>query len=244
MDSLIIAAVAFAPGLFWLWYFFRKDKLHPEPVYLIRKCFLWGMAAIIPASFLELSFGFVSSFWQFVFVAPIIEELIKFWIVRGAVYERVEFDEPVDGIVYAAAAALGFATAENVLYLFQAYRTSAGTVATLAIIRAFLSVPGHALWSAMWGYALGFAKFSDPKRGRDLVIKGLLLAMFFHGLFNLVCISGPLFALGMLIVVPIFWSVVNRRIHEALAASPFTNVSSKPAPPGPSDLSEEGSEKD
>ncbi len=73
----LIIAVAFAPGLFWLWYFFRKDKLHPEPLYLIRKCFLWGMAAIIPAGFFELSFGFVSSFWQFVFIAPIIEELIK-----------------------------------------------------------------------------------------------------------------------------------------------------------------------
>ena len=243
MDFLIIVAVAFAPGLFWLWYFFRKDKLHPEPLYLIRRCFVWGMAAIVPAGFLELSFGFVSSFWQFVFVAPIIEELIKFWIVRLTVYEKVEFDEPVDGIVYAAAAALGFATAENVLYLFQAYRTSAGTVATLAIIRAFLSVPGHALWSAMWGYALGFAKFSDAQRGRELVIKGILLAAVLHGVFNLVCLSGPLFAVGMLIIVPIFWSIANRRIHEALAASPLTNVSAKTAP-GPFDLPKRDSEKD
>lgn len=244
MDFLIIAAVAFAPGLFWLWYFFRKDKLHPEPLNLIRKCFVWGMAAIFPAGFLELSFGFVSSFWQFVFIAPIIEELIKFWIVRATVYERVEFDEPIDGIIYAAAAALGFATVENALYLFQAYRMSAGTVATLAIIRAFLSVPGHALWSAMWGYALGFAKFSDTKRGRELVIKGILLAIGLHGLFNLVCISGPLFAVGMLILVPIFWSIANRRIHEAIAASPFTNVSAKAGPLRQSDLSKEDPEKD
>ena len=244
MESLIIAAVAFAPGLFWLWYFFRKDKLHPQPLYLIRKCFLWGMAAIIPAGFLEVSFGFVSSFWQFVFVAPIIEELIKFWIVRGAVYERVEFNEPVDGIVYAAAAALGFATIENALYLFQAYRMGAETVASLAIMRAFLSVPGHALWSAMWGYALGFAKFSDAKRGRELVVKGILLAIVFHGVFNLVCLSGPLFAVGMLILVPILWSVANRRIHEALAASPFTNVAAKATRPEPADLSGVGSGKD
>ncbi len=244
MDFLIIAAVAFAPGLFWLWYFFKKDKLHPEPLYLIRKCFVCGMAAIIPAGFFELSFGFVSSFWQFVFIAPVIEELIKFWIVRYTVYDRVEFDEPVDGIVYAAAAALGFATAENVLYLFQAYRMGAGTVASLAVIRAFLSGPGHALWSAMWGYALGFAKFSDAKRGGELVVKGLLLAVGLHGVFNLVCLSGPLFAVGMLILLPIFWSIANRRIHEAIAASPFTNVSAKTTPPRPPDLSKEDSEKD
>jgi RsiW-degrading membrane proteinase PrsW (M82 family) len=116
------------------------------------------------------------------------------------------------------------------LYLFKVYGMGAETVATLGIIRAFLSVPGHALWSAMWGYALGFAKFSDPKRGRELIVKGILLAAVLHGIFNLVCLSGPLFGVGMLIVVPIFWSIANRRIHEAIAASPFTNVSAKGAP--------------
>jgi protease PrsW len=243
MDFLIIAAVAFAPGLFWLWYFFKKDRTHPEPLHLIRKCFVWGMAGIIPAGAFEVSFGFLSSFWQFVFIAPVIEELIKFWIVRHAVYDRLEFDEPVDGIVYAAAAALGFAAAENVLYLIQAYRMGTEAVVTLGIIRAFLSVPGHALWSAMWGYALGFAKFSDEKRGRELIVKGIVLASVLHGVFNLVCLSGPLFAVGMLIMVPIFWSVVNRRIHEAIAASPFTNVSSKPGPIQPPNLSEDASEE-
>jgi RsiW-degrading membrane proteinase PrsW (M82 family) len=243
MDLLIVAAVAFAPGLFWLWYFFRKDRVHPEPLYLIRKCFLLGMAGIIPAGLVELSLAFASPFWQFVFVAPAIEELIKFWVVRRAVYDRVEFDEPVDGIVYAAAAALGFATAENVLYLFKAYGMGAETVATLGIIRAFLSVPGHALWSAMWGYALGFAKFSDAKRGRELIVKGIILAAVLHGIFNLVCLSGPLFAVGMLILVPIFWTITSRRIREAIAASPFTNISAKGTPQQPADLSGHASDE-
>jgi RsiW-degrading membrane proteinase PrsW (M82 family) len=63
MDFLIIAVVAFAPGLFWLWHFFKKDKIHPEPLYLIRKCFLWGMAGIVPAGLVELSLAFTSAFW-------------------------------------------------------------------------------------------------------------------------------------------------------------------------------------
>jgi protease PrsW len=243
MDLLIVAAVAFAPGLFWLWYFFKKDRVHPEPLYLIRKCFLLGMAGIVPAALVELSLAFASTFWQFVFVAPAIEELIKFWVVRRAVYDRVEFDEPVDGIVYAAAAALGFATAENALYLFKAYGIGTETVATLGIIRAFLSVPGHALWSAMWGYALGFAKFSDAKRGRELIVRGILLAAVLHGIFNFVCLSGPFFAVGMLIVVPIFWTITNRRIREAIAASPFTNISAKGTLHQPTDISENPSQE-
>ena len=70
MDLLIVAAVAFAPGLFWLWYFFRKDKLHPEPLYLIRKCFVWGMAAIVPAGLFELSFGFFRLFGNLSLLRP------------------------------------------------------------------------------------------------------------------------------------------------------------------------------
>ncbi len=188
MDFLIIAVVAFAPGLFWLWYFFKKDKIHPEPLYLIRKCFLWGMAGIVPAGLVELSLAFTSAFWQFVFIAPAIEELIKFWIVRQAVYDRIEFDEPVDGIVYAAAAALGFATAENVLYLFKVYGMGAETVATLGIIRAFLSVPGHALWSAMWGYALGFASFRTRNAAENLSLKGFFLLPCCTG-YSILCVS-------------------------------------------------------
>ena len=174
---------------------------------------------------------------------PSLRNSLNFRSVRRAAYDRVEFDEPVDGIVYAAATALGFATAENALYLFKAYGMGTETVATLGTIRAFLSVPGHALWSAMWGYALGFAKFSDAKRGGELIVKGLILAAVLHGTFNLVCLSGPLFAVGMLIVVPIFWSIANRRIREAIAASPFTNVSANGIPQQPADLSENPSEE-
>ena len=61
----------------------------------------------------------------------------------------------------------------------------------------------------------------------NLSLKAFFLLSVLHGVFNLVCISGPLFAVGMLILVPIFWSIANRRIHEAIAASPFTNVSAK-----------------
>jgi protease PrsW len=98
-------------------------------------------------------------------------------------------------------------------------------VATTSLIRALLSVPGHALFSAMWGYALGFAKFSDPPLAKKLIRRGLLLSIGLHALFNLLCLSGPSFALGMLVFVPIAWKSVNRKIHAALAASPYTRIS-------------------
>ena len=47
------------------------------------------------------------------------EELAKFLAVRLFVYRNKEFNEPLDGIIYAAAAALGFASLENVLYVID-----------------------------------------------------------------------------------------------------------------------------
>lgn len=40
------------------------------------------------------------------------------------------------------------------------------------------------LFSSMWGYALGWAKFSHRERGRALIREGLLLAIVLHAIFN------------------------------------------------------------
>jgi protease PrsW len=222
MKSLIILSLAFAPGVFWLWYFFRLDKLEPEPLHLVRTSFLLGMAAVIPAALIELPFARISSFAAIVLVAPVVEELCKYLVVRLGIYRNAEFDEPMDGVIYAVATALGFASLENVFYLLAEYGKGSGPFAVVTVTRALLSVPGHALWSGMWGYALGCAKFSEPRFGRSLVIRGLTLAIGLHALFNLLCLSGPIWPLGMVILVPIMWRMMYRRIDAALRASPHT----------------------
>ncbi len=96
-------------------------------------------------------------------VVPVVEELLKFSMVALFVYRDKEFNEPMDGIVYATATALGFATLENIVYVFDLQ-----TISSLFItgsIRAILSVPGHALFAVFWGYGLGIAKFMPPANG-------------------------------------------------------------------------------
>ncbi|MFC1835861.1 PrsW family intramembrane metalloprotease [Thermodesulfobacteriota bacterium] len=226
---LLVVTLAFAPGLFWLWYFYKKDKIEPEPLHLVRNCFLLGMVATIPAIIVELfvEFVFPSKFVSLSVTAPIVEEICKFLVVYLAVYKHAEFDEPMDGVVYGVASALGFASLENVFYLAEAYRSSGTEFATTALIRALMSVPGHALQACMWGYALGFAKFADPQRGRRMIIMGLLLAMVLHGVFNFCAfvaqvrpLLGALAALGMMCVVAVMWVLAIRRIRKALASSP------------------------
>ena len=229
MDTPTIVALGLAPGIFWLWYFYRKDKLEPEPKHLIIKTFFLGMVSAFPAYFLESPFkGLLLT----VIAAPIIEEYLKYFVVRRTIFNHAEFDEPMDGIVYAAAAALGFASAENALYLLTASAapqsfqitmgstSASGAVWTVFVLRALLSVPGHVLFSSAWGYALGRAKFSEEGSRRKLIVKGLSLAMLMHGLFNFLASTGPVFSLGMLVFLFVAWRMVHRRIAAALADSP------------------------
>jgi RsiW-degrading membrane proteinase PrsW (M82 family) len=216
-----IAVLAFAPGLFWLWYFYKKDVLEPEPLHLVRNCFLLGIVAVIPTAVIESIFS-LHELIDPIAVAPVVEECAKFLAVRLFIYRHDEFDEPMDGVVYACAVALGFASIENAFYLYGEYKKAAGSLAVVAIMRAFFSVPGHAAFSIMWGYALGVAKFVDRGKGRRLVFVGLLSAIGLHALFNSLTILGPLWPMAMLVMIPFMWRPVTKKISTALSMSPHT----------------------
>lgn len=219
---LIVAGLAYAPGAFWLWYFYRKD-LEPEPFTVIRNCFLAGMFAIVPAIIVEQFFKFTGVMFVSVIVAPIVEECVKFGACFLVTYRGKDFDEPMDGIICAVAVALGFASLENVFYLYESYKTGLETLPTVAILRAFFSVPGHALFSVMWGYGLGRAKFTDHRTGNQLILSGLALAIAAHAAFNMMAMLSPLWAVGMLVFIPVVWGVANRRIAEAVELSPHAH---------------------
>jgi RsiW-degrading membrane proteinase PrsW (M82 family) len=188
------------------------------------------MLAAVPAGILEIPFG-LSVFFGAVLAAPIIEESAKYLVVRLTVYKDVRFDQPLDGIEYAAAAALGFASIENLLYLLRSYWRASqaqdlsnivspfGVVATVFVVRALLSVPGHALFSSMWGYTLGKTKFAPAHHHKHLNRSGLELAMVLHGLFNLLLLSGVTGLLGVIILVPVMWHMLFHRIREATIES-------------------------
>ena len=126
-------ALAIVPGLLWLYAFYRLDEHEPEPVRLILRTFALGGLMISPAVALEswllpivtgepapihlatLELGPLA-LGIFGVVAPV-EELLKFAAAWIAVGRHPEYDEPVDGVVYMAAAGLGFSTAENVFYI-------------------------------------------------------------------------------------------------------------------------------
>ncbi|MBX2992984.1 MAG: PrsW family intramembrane metalloprotease [Bacteroidetes bacterium] len=225
MDIILLFAAGFAPGVFWLWYFYRKDKYEPEPQRLVLRTAGFGVLAAVPVAIVGSPFN-ESFFVAAVIVAPIIEELAKFAVVRFTIYNNKEFNEPMDGIVYSAAAALGFASIENVGYIADQY--SEGGLASASstfVVRALFSVPGHVLFSTLWGYALGRAKFQPRELRARTVVLGLLLSMLGHALFNLFLTIGLLYAV-IVFLLPYLWKRLNRNVDDLLSGSPFKGLSS------------------
>jgi RsiW-degrading membrane proteinase PrsW (M82 family) len=86
--------------------------------------------------------------------AAVPEEFFKWLIVVLYCARHKEFDEPMDGLVYGAVASLGFATFENVVYVWVSeVSTQAGLQVALA--RGLTAVPMHASLGAIMGYFVG-----------------------------------------------------------------------------------------
>lgn len=235
MGPILILA-ALAPVAFMLHFIYIRDKYEREPLWSVLFVYLAGFITVIPAAVAEGMFGWLDklgfvglaiSAWG---VIAISEETVKYLVLRYLAMPLRSFNEVYDGILYGVAVSLGFATIENVLYIFM----SGEHGVLVALLRAVLAVPGHALWGVMMGYYVGRAKFEpDPLRKRNLIRTGWLLAVFWHGLYDFFAFgiqraSGQLsgiLAICVLLVIGINWVIGVTLIHRAQAASAFKRPS-------------------
>lgn len=180
---MLALALALAPTLAIVLFIIYRDKFDREPPTVLAGSFFYGMIATVPAIALEIGAGYfglektIHGTVIFVFFGvALVEEFVKFVPLRIYSFNRRSFDEPLDGIVHGVMVGLGFATLENLLYVYQ---NGIG----VAIARMFLSVPGHAAYGVIMGYFFGKAKFNYRNR-LGLLLTGLLVATFFHGLYD------------------------------------------------------------
>jgi RsiW-degrading membrane proteinase PrsW (M82 family) len=169
------------------------DAWEPEPWAAKAFAFLWGAAAAITIALLfdlgqHLLTGIPEdSVVSAVVRAPIVEESAKGAALLILVFTaRRTFDGPIDGIVYAAFTAGGFAFVENIQYFGTAiYEGGAGSAATVFVLRALFSPFAHVLFTSCTGVALGLAA---RRRGvwRILVafVAGLACAIVLHAVWN------------------------------------------------------------
>lgn len=206
MNYLIYIAVL--PVVLLLAYIYYKDS-HKEPIGILAKTFFFGVLIVIPAIIIELvlskpfpteSYKSLYILFINVFVGiALIEESLKWLIIKLSIYRNDNFDETFDGIVYAVFASLGFACIENILYVF----TSGLGV---GILRAVTAVPLHACTGVMMGYYIGKAKLykqSNNDRKKTNIFLSLLIPTTFHTLYDCLLITQK----ELLIVVWVLFTI-------------------------------------
>ena len=219
MKLLFVLAVA--PSAVLMWYIWKKDTVEKEPFGLLAKLFGFGALTVISAIILELGaealFGIIlgdgvlyTLVENFIGVA-LIEELGKYVVLRKVTWKHPEFNYTFDAVVYAVAASLGFATVENIMYVFM---NGVGT----AVLRAVISVPGHCAFSVFMGYYYGRARrchaYNDEKGARHFLRLALLVPTLLHGAFDFcLTMESGVFLLAFLILEICMTVVAIRKIR-------------------------------
>jgi RsiW-degrading membrane proteinase PrsW (M82 family) len=187
--GLILLGLVFSvvPAGLWLSFFYRLDRQEPEPVEMVFDIFVIGMllTAALYQPILQGVFGIDSwlydRWWARLFggilIVGFFEQFLVYVTVRYGVFHRPEFDERMDGIIYAIAAGLGFATVLNFIYVIK----RGGVDLDIGSIRMVVNALAHASFAGVLGYFIGQTRFE--KTPIYYLPMGLTIAAVMDGLF-------------------------------------------------------------
>jgi len=188
---MYLLLLALAPALILMMYVYLRDKYEKEPIVLILKGILLGAIIIFPVGLVE---NYITDFgksfdkipkaaFDGFLVAGATEEAFKYFAVLILIWRNRNFNEKFDGIVYAVCVSLGFATIENLFYVFTNHSMQVGW------LRAFTAVPGHAIFGVVMGFYFGLARFTSRNR-HILLLKAFILPWLLHGTYDFLLLAG------------------------------------------------------
>ena len=226
------------------------DRYEKEPKLLLGAAFMWGaLIAGGGAYILNTAFGIgiyaltgsegASEFGTTSIVAPIIEESLKgLAVLIVFLMFRSEFDSVLDGVVYGAVTAMGFAAVENVLYIYRNGYVEGGWEGfwVLVVIRVILVGWMHPFFTAFTGIGLAIARMTRNVLVKIIAIPtGYAIAVVAHAFHN--TFSGLIGGVGGFVagtfvdymgyaamLIFIIWMVVyernllKRNLHEEVAS--------------------------
>src|SRR5499427_2958061 len=158
----VMGTAAVAPALFILWLVVAAGE-RPGPPVKIWTAFVLGAASIsllglVRAPFVRLiaipDNPWASQALHAVFGVALPEETVKILVIAAVAIRRRPLADPMDTVVYGAAAGLGFAAYENLAYLVQ----HAEMWRSLAALRSVLTVPFHGALGVIAGAYLAIAR--------------------------------------------------------------------------------------
>jgi protease PrsW len=223
----------FAGFIYWL------DRFEKEPRLLLGAVFFWGAVIAAGGAFL-LNTLFGAGVYIFTgsealtnltigsMIAPVVEEILKgLAVLLVYFFFRSEFDSILDGIIYAAIVALGFAATENTYYIYQLGYLENGWpgLFELVFIRVVLVGWQHPFYTAFFGIGLACARLSRKKSRKLLYpLLGLAAAILTHSIHNSIAevfdehaswLVGTLFDWSgwLLMFLFILWMIRRERLY-------------------------------
>lgn len=191
--SAFALRLAILPSVLLLLFVVRRNKKNRDPMSLLVWLAVLGAVSTIPAVIVELLGGGLlyymgletgSAVYELVdcfFIVAMIEELGKFLGMLILTWKNKNFDHSYDGVIYGVCSSLGFATLENILYVFQ------GGIG-LGILRAVTAIPLHCSCGVIMGYFYSKAR-ENANKGEGAAGNMLIAyfsAMGIHGLYDFV----------------------------------------------------------
>jgi len=207
MKYVFYILLGLLPSLIWLSFYLRKDK-NPEPNSMILKIFFYGMLIAPIAIIFELLLiwlmnptynpldilsymprsGYIAALLSATLIPALVEEYLKYAVVKFKVLKKSVFDEPTDAMIYCLIAGLGFASVENLMVLFKISFPDLGQALGTIGFRFLGATLVHALASAIVGYWLAKGLLDLKKRKRFVLI-GLTIAIIFHTCYNYLIVT-------------------------------------------------------
>lgn len=244
--GLIVLGIVLAlvPAAIWLGFFYRRDRLEPEPRTMVVGVFLLGafVASAVAIPLVDQVFDVgswlhgspVVQLLGAILLVGFTQEGLKYLSLRFSVYNSREFDERTDGVIYATAVGLGFATALNVAFVVGSGGVDLGN----GTVRIVLTALAHAGFAGVMGYFLGRQKLED--RPIWWMPLGVSLAAVLNGLFFFLRtntggsgLGGPLDALApwiglalAAVLAIVVTAVLSRLMAGELAAAEASNAAS------------------
>jgi len=235
---LIVVGVilAIVPSAVWLFFFYRQDRLEPEPktriaaVFLVALLLTGGVGLPLIINWFHLptwaSADSITSLLASILIVGFAWQAIAYAAVRLVVYDTTEFDERMDGIVYGTVAGLGVATLLNLNYVIA----NGGVALGPGVIHVMTTALAQASFSGLLGYFMSEAKFEHKPIW--WVPLGLFIAAVLNGLFSwllseisangLTVSPWRSLALGIVVALAVFTlllALMRRATQETLSES-------------------------
>ena len=234
---LSVLALAVLPALILVYYVYQQDSLQREPARNLVKAFFYGAASVfasllisVPSMRLglfpqEIHSG-LDAFRSAFFGAAIPEETAKLLLLWLFLRRCKDFDERMDGIVYAVCVGMGFAAFENVEYLLGA----GSQWVTVGISRSLTAIPGHFGFAVVMGYYFSLHYF-DRYRAPLAGLKMWLYPVLLHGTYDWIAMSqqvtpelGGAIALAILLLCFSMLKWARKHMKTHLITDSFTHI--------------------